>query len=181
MNRSSELRIRRATVADAGVLASVHLNTVVVAYANLIPSDVPPLTEESLVREWQAAFEDDSLQAFVAEDNGKPIGTVAVRADPEIGGVGQLRRLYVLPHRWARGIGTLLYDAALGALKEDGYPEAGLWVLEENARARRFYERRGWTLVPDTIVEWPDQRVSEVRYRLDLCGVLRPSHPERHS
>ena len=169
MAESSWLRIRPAIVADARVLASVHLNTVVVAYADIIPAGVPALSEETLIQEWQAAFEDPSHKAFLAEDNGKPVGTVAVRTDPDFDGVGQLRRLYVLPARWARGAGTSLYEAALAALKGDHYPEAGLWVFEKNVRARHFYERRGWTLVPDAVVEWPEQ-VVEVRYRLVIGG-----------
>jgi hypothetical protein len=32
-------------------------------------------------------------------------------------------------------------------------PKQNCWVLEEDARARHFYERQGWILVPDTILE----------------------------
>jgi hypothetical protein len=35
--------------------------------------------------------------------------------------------------------------AATGALREMGAVEAFLWVGEENPRARRFYEREGWS------------------------------------
>jgi GNAT superfamily N-acetyltransferase len=167
----SGVHIRPATVADAGALASVHLNTVLVAYAGIVPPNAPPSTKESLVEEWEAAFEDPSLKAFLAEDHGEPVGTVAVRADPEFVGFGQMRRLYVLPGRWGRGAGSALHDAALAALEDDGYPEAGLWVLEANARARHFYERRGWRrLVPDTVLEWPGLEIFEVRYRLVMDG-----------
>jgi hypothetical protein len=37
------------------------------------------------------------------------------------------------------------WDAALAALAGiDGAAAASLWVVEANARARRFYEREGW-------------------------------------
>jgi GNAT superfamily N-acetyltransferase len=140
---SSGPRIRRATVADAGALASVHLKTVLVAYAAIIPPDAPPPTKQSLVDEWKAAFQDPSFKAFLAEDHGKPVGTVALRTDPDFVGFGQLRRLYVLPDRWGRGAGSALHDAASAALEGDGYRKAGLWVLEANARARHFYEPGG--------------------------------------
>jgi ribosomal protein S18 acetylase RimI-like enzyme len=39
--------------------------------------------------------------------------------------------------------------AAVEQLSADGYPEAVLWVLEDNPRARRFYEREGWQAVAD--------------------------------
>ena len=35
-------------------------------------------------------------------------------------------------------------SAALVALRAAGFTTAMLWVLGTNARARRFYERRGW-------------------------------------
>jgi hypothetical protein len=30
------------------------------------------------------------------------------------------------------------------ALRQAGFADAGLWVLEDNPRARRFYEASGW-------------------------------------
>jgi RimJ/RimL family protein N-acetyltransferase len=59
--------------------------------------------------------------------------------------------------------------AALAALRTSGFDSASLWVLEDNPRARRFYEREGWT--------WDGGRreeeflgvpVSEVSYRIAL-------------
>ena len=68
-----------------------------------------------------------------------------------------------------------LHNTALHALRAAGYLEAGLWVLAPNSRARSFYERRGWTLVPDKILEWPGLDTIEVRYELSLHGPNRPS------
>ena len=34
--------------------------------------------------------------------------------------------------------------AALGRLGEGGFDQVTLWVLDSNARARRFYEAGGW-------------------------------------
>ena len=55
-----------------------------------------------------------------------------------------------------RGIGSTLHDHALERLHALGAAEARLWTLEENHDARRFYERRGWTLNGETrTVEFP--------------------------
>ena len=35
-------------------------------------------------------------------------------------------------------------QASLDALRERGFADAMLWVLADNPRARRFYEREGW-------------------------------------
>jgi RimJ/RimL family protein N-acetyltransferase len=59
---------------------------------------------------------------------------------------------------------------ALERLRRLGFEEATLWVLEDNPRARRFYEIAGWR--PDEIVkedEFLRTRVREVRYRIELA------------
>jgi GNAT superfamily N-acetyltransferase len=67
-----------------------------------------------------------------------------------------LQGFYVLPEHRGSGMADELHAAAteLGVTK--------LWCLEENHRARRFYEKRGWELNGETrIVEYPP-------YPLDL-------------
>jgi len=52
--------------------------------------------------------------------------------------------IYLVPAAWDQGIGRQLMTAPLGRLGEAGYDQATLWVLDSNARARRFYEAGGW-------------------------------------
>jgi GNAT superfamily N-acetyltransferase len=66
----------------------------------------------------------------------------ADRADPTL---GDLYALYLNPDVWHRGIGTQLHAAALDRLRSCGFTHAGLWVLDTNERALRFYCRHGWT------------------------------------
>jgi GNAT superfamily N-acetyltransferase len=97
----------------------------------------------------------------------EPIGFVGVSP-------GWLRNLFVLPAEWGRGAGSLLHDEAVRLLraKEAG---ARLWVLEENERARRFYEQRGWRhdgeRRPSDYPPYPPA----LRYELEIA---RRSHPE---
>lgn len=90
--------------------------------------------------------------------------TVAGRA----GGTGELYALYVTPAWWSAGVGRALMDAVLAALREAGYVSAVLWVLVDNARARRFYERAGF--VPDGAINILAGLggVRELRYARDL-------------
>jgi len=54
----------------------------------------------------------------------------------------------------------------VAALRESGYREVILWVLEDNPRARRFYEREGWALDGGRKEdEFLGVQVTEVRYR----------------
>jgi GNAT superfamily N-acetyltransferase len=166
---STSPQIRPATVADAVSLAAVQLHTVLVAYAGILPADAPVPTGDWLVHEWREGFRDPTFRAFLAEDHGVAVGTIAIRADPDRLGWGQLCRLHVLPDMWNRGVGSALYEAAVREFRERAYSEAGLWVLEDNARARAFYDRRGWRLVAGQILDWPELGVREVCYRLSLA------------
>jgi GNAT superfamily N-acetyltransferase len=56
---------------------------------------------------------------------------------------GELYAIYVDPDSWSTGVGRALIARAEERLAEE-YDEATLWVLDDNPRARRFYERAGW-------------------------------------
>lgn len=56
----------------------------------------------------------------------------------------ELYALYVAPACWSTGAGRALLGRVLEEAQADGYPRIVLWVLEQNARARRFYERSGF-------------------------------------
>jgi ribosomal protein S18 acetylase RimI-like enzyme len=58
--------------------------------------------------------------------------------------------------------------AALGALEADGYQRAVLWVLAANNRARRFYERAGFTTDGESNILAGLGGVLEVRYARPL-------------
>ena len=57
---------------------------------------------------------------------------------------GEVPAIYARQRVWGRGWGRALMDAAISRLREAGYADATLWVLDTNHRARRFYQRGGW-------------------------------------
>lgn len=162
------ISVRQASYDDVQNLAHVQLTTVIHAYAGIFPAEASPPSLESLVTEWRGSFDARGFRAFLAEDSKLPVGTVAIRADPDFADLGQLERLHVVPERWNGGIGSALYEAAIKALQDGGYREAGLWVLEANDRARDFYEKRGWKLLPGRTLTWPGLNVVEFRYSLAI-------------
>jgi GNAT superfamily N-acetyltransferase len=94
--------------------------------------------------------------------------------DGGLEGLGEIHAIYLLREAWSQGLGRALMAQALAGLREAGFPAAVLWVLERNARGRRFYEAGGWQLsgAPRTI--WQDGiALREVQYRLDLDAPSR--------
>lgn len=83
---------------------------------------------------------------LIAKDGERVIGFVSFgdcgEEKPEF---GEVFCLYVLSEYYGTGAGQKLMEAALNELKN--YPKICLWVLKENGRAVRFYQKCGF--VPD--------------------------------
>lgn len=80
------------------------------------------------------------------------------------GETGEVYAIYLLPAWWSTGTGRSLMGAALAGLEDGGYRRTVLWVLAENSRARRFYERAGFSADGATNVLTRLGSVLEVRY-----------------
>jgi GNAT superfamily N-acetyltransferase len=175
--------VRPAVVGDAEAIASVHVRAWQVGYRGQLPDDfLDGLSIEQRATDWRAGLSHplEDRTVLVVEDpvDGHVCGFSTVgdpREDsgPAAPGEGQLWAINLEPEAWGRDIGTDLLAGACDALRARGWDAAYLWALETNARARRFYEREGWTKddgIRDD--EFGGQAVREVRYRRDLS---RPS------
>ncbi len=83
----------------------------------------------------------------------------------------ELYALYLPPERIGRGVGRTLLTEASRRCAGAGHRRMYLWVLRDNTRTRRFYERAGFA--PDGAeepFEVAGRAVPEVRYARDLTG-----------
>jgi len=87
--------------------------------------------------------------------------------------VGELYALYVTPAWWSAGAGRALMGSVLAALEAERYRRVVLWVLADNSRARRFYDRAGFAPDGGTNILTGLGGVLEVRYSRDFWP---PSH-----
>ncbi len=55
-----------------------------------------------------------------------------------------LEDLFVMPEVRSQGIGSMLLDAAITAVREAGYTQLGLGVAVDNPGAIRLYEQKGF-------------------------------------
>jgi GNAT superfamily N-acetyltransferase len=123
--------VRRATPADAEAMARVHWLSATAAYTR--PQDFARRLAAA-----HAVFDEAGARPFVADDKGAIVGELIL-------GDAELYAIYVHPDRWGTGVGQALIERAHDEL-EQTCREAELTCLVENTRARRFYERNGWTL-----------------------------------
>jgi ribosomal protein S18 acetylase RimI-like enzyme len=159
--------VRRARLDDAAAIAEVHVRTWQVAYEHVFGAErlagIDLAGREGLARRFAT---DAAYDAFVAEDDGRIVGFVACGVPEEPGEQRELFAIYVLPESWGSAAASGLMHAALDAMQSRGVDDAILWVLDDNPRARRFYEREGWHADGTAESEYLGLTVPLVRYRV---------------
>lgn len=140
-------------VEDAEAVAAIQAEASLAALAHVYPPERFPFPHDAVRERWRAYTGAYSLAAWD--------GFVAVEPP-------WLEALYVRPTAWGRGVADELHAWAVERLRAAGTTTARLWVLEQNPRARRFYERHGWRADGTTrVVEFPPHPL-DVGYALAL-------------
>ncbi|MHB8681015.1 MAG: GNAT family N-acetyltransferase [Acidimicrobiales bacterium] len=167
-----ELTLRRASGADATRIAVLHVASWKAAYPGLLPQDyLDALEPGDRLGVWEEALSSSPWPVVLVAEAGVALaGFVCVGpsrdadADPAV--VGELQAIYLHPDFFGRGVGDRLLEAGIAELRGAGFAEATLWALDVNARARRFYERRGWYFDGTTnLHDWKAFVATDVRYR----------------
>jgi GNAT superfamily N-acetyltransferase len=142
--------LRRASASDAAAIATIHL-----AARRQAMSYLPELHTEDEVRAWVAASMLPNAVVWVAEMAAELAGYMALKGT-------DVEHLYVAPRWQSCGVGSVLLSKA----KELSPGRLQLYAFQRNARARAFYEARGFVAVafsdgagneeeePDVLYEW---------------------------
>lgn len=152
-NGHMPLRLRRATAEDAAAIAALF------SASFRLLTFLPVLHTSAEDR----CFIEDAIlrhcEVTLAEDGSGIISFLARKGE-------QVRLLYTRPDRLGAGAGTLLIEAA----KASGVPALELWCFQANARARRFYEARGFRAIRFTNGADNEERTPDVCYRWERGG-----------
>ncbi len=184
------VRVRAPKPTDGAEIGRVHVRAWKAAYAGLMPPlFLDALDEDERGRAWERRLrarqidlglsrpENELLVADVAvrsperalTDHGERrvvgVATIGPERDSDVDGRGEVWMINIIPDAWRQGVGTTLFGAATDRLAELGFETNVLWVVDGNDRARRFYERMGWTSDGTAKLEsFGDALVREVRY-----------------
>lgn len=165
-----DLSIERAELSSAEDIGRIGALSWKAAYRGIVPDEVlDSITSEARAERYRRSYSsrpDSEYYLFRAQ--GEPAGFAVICEDDGQPGVGQVGAFYFLSEYWGCGLARPAMEFCLARLKAMGYSRVILWVLEENARARRFYEKCGF--VPDgaaeeIVISIP---LDEIRYAISI-------------
>ena len=143
--------IRAAAIEDAPAIAEVHIASWKGAYADILDLATYSLDLHEREETWRDRIPrvgDEGFRTWVAEVDGTVRGFAFTRPteDEDLNPleVAELVALYLDPAYFGMGIGKPLLERAVAGVRNQGFLQAVLWVLEENLRAIHFYRREGW-------------------------------------
>jgi ribosomal protein S18 acetylase RimI-like enzyme len=152
--RLDEVLIESARPADSASLRDLHLETWIATYRDRLPGAFfNERVAVHRVRDWAELLRDQT-----ALGGGVVVARAGVRVcglcqygpteddDDDPRSVGHIDRLYVHPDHQRTGVGRSLLTEATYRLRTRGMSSVTLWALQDDERARAFYERFGWQL-----------------------------------
>lgn len=100
-----------------------------------------------IVADYASAPEDPRRAGWMAELDGRRVGSVLCVPSPDEPDEAVLRILLVVPEARGRGAGAALVAACVAHAREAGCSAVTLWTNDVLASARRIYESAGFDLV----------------------------------
>ena len=165
VGRIAEISIRPAALADAPACAEIHCRGWEAAYADLIPAGAIAERRARRHTQWQANLSRDGHEIYVSVLEGNIVGFLGLGLPrdkdlPET--YYEVCGIYLDPDYYRRGIGRKLMAFAEEQARAKGKTAMMLWVFQDNAPSRRFYEACGYH---------PDGRTNIVEYGRPLVSM----------
>ncbi|WP_406290721.1 GNAT family N-acetyltransferase [Streptomyces sp. NBC_00209] len=135
---------------DCEAVATVRVRGWQSAYAGLMPQahlDAMDIAEDAELRRRYLSSRNGVVNVVAERPGLGVVGWAALgpyREDGHRLERGELYAIYVLPEQTGTGVGRALMAEVLARATAAGHPDLALWVLKDNAPARRFYERAGF-------------------------------------
>lgn len=113
------------------------------AYKDIIPQEYLDGIPKG---QWCKAFDNPERYTLVMLDGDTIIGTSSYCKSrwADYKDWGEIISIYFLPEYMGKGYGKDLLQLVVKSLKEMDFKRIFLWVLDDNHRARHFYEKYGF-------------------------------------
>ncbi|MDR1159402.1 MAG: GNAT family N-acetyltransferase [Syntrophomonadaceae bacterium] len=158
----------RATVDCVSDMGFIHSKSWQAAYRGIIPDNV---VDDFLPEKRAAIFQKvittnpEEYYLFKVDDIPAGIGSLYKNYEENMDETeGEIYSIYFHPDFWGTLATHKAVEFCLDRLKELGFKRIVIWVLQDNIRARKFYEKHGFTLDGAQQILEIGKPLVEVRY-----------------
>jgi len=168
------ITIRKVLLEDAYEYAALHIACWEDAYRGIIPDEyldsMRSDIEQRAERCKQNISEPGDIEFYYITHGDEMVGRLVFSGsrDDDKPDAGEVCAIYLLADHWGKSYGKQMMDFAAAALRSKGYKEIIVWVLEENSRARCFYEKYGFLYDGARKEIEIGKTLVEIRYALSL-------------
>ena len=161
--------IERVKFGDEETLAYIQTESWKAAFKGIL-SDAELIrctNREKATAMYRRLLEQNVGNGYLLKVNGEAhcIAWWDATRENDMPGYAELICIHSLQDKWRRGYGSRMMDAVLQDISNAGYSKVMLWVFEDNVRARRFYEAKGF-ITKGKIK--PDLEPKEICYEKNL-------------
>lgn len=140
--------VRRATVADAEVIATLQIQIWQQAFAELLPVQVVMTDPLAHTAAWAGRLRQGG-PVVLATEGVESVGFAALSDQVDdanlLAPIGEIEVLYVLPRWGRRGHGGRLLAGAAAELRRLGATTAHWWIPESDQATANFLRTTGWS------------------------------------
>ena len=155
------MEIRVAGVADASAVGKVHSEAWKSAYRGVFPDRyINSDTASKRTDEFLDSIKDDKYTYYLLQESNQTAGIVKTHAEENS---LEIESFYILNEYRGKGLGSQFIDFIKNSVK----PECiFLWCLEDNSKARHFYENNGFVMTGDSRMINRGTELKQIRYNL---------------
>lgn len=161
--------IRYAKKEDADSFSLIYSKSYQTAFQGIIPENI--LQDVFSMEKRRAGFLNELAEGspsnVIMFDKDKPVGILTYgkpKGDNLDDSFVEIWRIFTIPDYWGKGMGKKLMDWALVELFQKDYKNISLWVIEDNPRARSFYESLGFYHDGTTRIINVGKELKDLRY-----------------
>ena len=128
---------------DLFEISNIYESSWKYAYKKIIPQDYLDSIPKG---RWANSINREGMNNLVLIEDGLIVGTASFCKSrwEQHSDFGEIVSIYLLPDYIGKGYGSHLLKRCIEQLNKFGFTKLLLWVLEDNTRARRFYEKNGF-------------------------------------
>ena len=153
------MKLIHATEGHAALIGKIHSIAWQQAYEGLFPADyINTETSDKRKREFAETLPDERYQYFLIFEEDACVGVVKIVTENK---ECEIASIYILKKYCGRGFGQEVMSQLVEMYKDY---RIFLWTLEENDRARNFYEKTGFKVTGDVRTISRGRDYKQVKY-----------------